>query len=81
MSQTNKDHIGRRAKIAGEIRAELGRQHKTAVELSKAIGISPSTLTRRLAGKQPFFLEELEDIARFLGLPVSELTGRTEDAA
>ena len=81
MSQNNEDHTGRRARIAGEIRAELARQNKTASALSKATGISPATLSRRLRGDKPFFLEELEDIARFLDLPLSEITGRTEVAA
>lgn len=81
MSQNKGDRTGRRSRIAGEIRAELGRQQRSQAALAAAIGISPSTLTRRLRGDKPFFLEEAQDIARFLGLPLSELTGRTEDAA
>ena len=71
----------RRARIAGEIRAELGRQGKNATQLAAATGISPATLSRRLQGKKPFFLEELEAIAQFLELPLSVFTARTEDAA
>lgn len=81
MSQTKAAHAGRRSRIAGEIRAELGRQQITQATLAAAIDISPATLSRRLRGDKPFFLEELEDISRFLGLPVSEFTERTDSAA
>lgn len=68
----------RRAEIAGEIRAELARQNKTATQLSVATGISSATLSRRLSGLKPFYLEELEDISRFLGLPAWAFTERAE---
>jgi transcriptional regulator with XRE-family HTH domain len=71
----------RRAKIAGEIRAELARQNLTYTALSAATGIDPSTLSRRLKGDKPFYLEELEKIAQFLGLPLSEFIERTEAVA
>jgi len=71
----------RRSRIAGEIRAELGRQGKSRHELAAAAGISPATLSRRLQGKKPFYLEELEAIAQFLEIRLSDLTERTEDAA
>jgi len=64
--------------MAGEIRAELGRQNRSATQLAAATGISPATLSRRLQGKKPFYFEELEVIAQFLGLPLSELTARTD---
>jgi len=71
----------RRAKFAGEIRAELARQGLSYAQLAKASGISPSTLSRRLEGNKPFLFEELEAIASFLGMPLSELSRRTEAAA
>lgn len=77
MNQRNE----RRAKIAGEIRAELARQGKTVPALATATGISPATLRRRLKGVKPFYLEELEEIATFLNLPVSYLAENTERAA
>jgi transcriptional regulator with XRE-family HTH domain len=70
----------RRAAIAAEIRAELARQNLTYAALAKAIGMSPSTLGRRLEGLRPFYLEELEAIAQFLGLKLSEFTARTDAA-
>ena len=71
-------HTERRQRIAGEIRAELGRQNRSARQLAVATGISPATLSRRLQGKKPFYLEELESIAQFLELPLSVFTARTE---
>ena len=71
----------RRAAIAGEIRAELGRQNLTYTALAAATGISPSTLSRRLVGTKPFLLEELQSIAQFLGIKLSDLTERTDVAA
>jgi transcriptional regulator with XRE-family HTH domain len=71
----------RRAAIAGEIRAELARQNLTYKALSEATGIPAATMTRRLKGTRPFYLEELQSIAQFLGLTLSELTERSEDAA
>lgn len=74
-------HTERRTRIAGEIRAELGRQNRSVRQLALATGISPATLSRRLQGLKPFYLEELESIARYLGKPVSVFTERTEAAA
>ena len=71
----------RRAAIAGEIRAELGRQNLTYSALAAAIGMSPSTLSRRLVGIKPFDIEELQSIAQFLGIKLSDLTERTDVAA
>jgi transcriptional regulator with XRE-family HTH domain len=71
----------RRAAIAGEIRAELARQGLTYTACSAATHISPSTLSRRLAGNKPFLHEELQSIAQFLGIKISDLTERTDVAA
>lgn len=71
----------RRAAIAREIRAELGRQNLTYAALATATGINPSTLSRRLQGNKPFLLEELQSIAEFLKIKLSDLTERTDVAA
>jgi len=54
---------------AAEIRAELARQDITQDDLAHRVGMSPSALSRRLAGLQPFELQELEGIAAALGVP------------
>ena len=71
----------RRAAIAGEIRAELARQGLSYTACAAATHISPSTLSRRLAGTKPFLLEEMQSIAQFLGIKLSDLTERTDVAA
>jgi lambda repressor-like predicted transcriptional regulator len=71
----------RRARLAAEIRAELGRQNKSAAELSAGTGIRPDTLRRRLNGRYPLMAEELLVICTFLGVSIGDLTARTEDAA
>lgn len=71
----------RRARLAGEIRAEMRVQGKTPPELATAIGVTPAQARRRLKGKKPFYLEELSNAARFLNLAASELTRRTDVTA
>jgi transcriptional regulator with XRE-family HTH domain len=71
----------RRERVAGEIRAELARQNKSKTDLAAHIGISTDTLRRRLDGVRPFFFEEIISTADFLGVPVSTLLERSEDAA
>jgi transcriptional regulator with XRE-family HTH domain len=71
--------INRRAKLAGEIRAELARQNKSVAALAKAINMDPATLGRRLKGNKPFYFEELEAVSQFLGFRLSEFTARTDD--
>lgn len=68
----------RRTAIAAEVRAELARQQKTKKSMAAATGISPHTLTRRLAGEQPFYAEELQDIVVFLELPMQDFLDRVE---
>jgi len=71
----------RRARIAAEVRAELARQKKTKASLSQATGISPDTLRRRLDGVRPFYMDELDSITRFFGIPLVEFISRTDVAA
>lgn len=71
----------RRQRIAAEVRAELARQNRLKSELAAALGISTDTLRRRLDGVRPFYFHELEAVASFLGMRLSDLTGRTDEAA
>lgn len=68
----------RRAAIAAEVRAELARQSMTLTALSLSTHITVPTLRNRLAGKRPFFLEELDTICAALGVGLTELIDRTE---
>lgn len=58
------------ARVAGEVRAELARQRKTAADLATALGMTPHTAGRRLAGEVPFDVVELVQVALWLGVSV-----------
>jgi len=68
----------RRARTAAELRAELARKQVSVVSLSAATGIKVPTLRNRLAGKSPFYLEELDTICAALGVGLSAFVDRTE---
>lgn len=70
----------RRARLAAEIRAELARQSRSRQDLAAHLGISTDTLRRRLDGVRPFYFDELELVAAFLNVRLSDLTGRTDAA-
>lgn len=62
--------------VGNEVRAELARQRKTQAELAAALGITPLTASRRLAGTAPFDTEELHRVAGWLGVPVEQFIPR-----
>lgn len=67
--------------IAGTVRAELARQRKSRQALQERIGISRTTMRRRLTGELPFTATELLIIADFLGMTASELLGEEKVSA
>ena len=69
----------RRTSLAAEIFAELGIQKVSIKALSAGTEISTSTLYRRLDGVRPFYVEELDAIGRFLGVPAHELAARAKN--
>jgi transcriptional regulator with XRE-family HTH domain len=62
-----------RAAIAGEIRAVMARQQVSARAVSEVCGITRSTLSRKLSGRQDFSVPELIDVARALGVSAATL--------
>lgn len=62
-------------RIAGQIRAELGFQGLTQGALAAALGRSEAYISVRLAKEDPksFNTAELERVAAFLKVPVSQL--------
>jgi len=60
--------------VRAEIRAELARQNITRSQLAQQIGLDDQALYRRLQGRQPISLEDVEAIAGALGVPVSRFT-------
>lgn len=64
---------------AAEILLELGRQQLTVDDLYSRTGIPVSVLNRKLTGNAPIDLNDIDRIARALGVPVDALicTART----
>ena len=60
-------------RVAGEIRAELGRRRITQQELALRLGWAGSQASRRLSGHVPLSFDEVERIARALEVPVEQL--------
>lgn len=60
-------------RVAEEIRAQMGRKRMTQAAMAKALGVSQAWVSYRLVGKQPIDLNDLEAIARVLGVAVAEL--------
>lgn len=70
------------ADVAGEIRAEMGRQRRSGVWLAAQLGVSQSRLARRLVGDVPLDLAELEEIASALDVPITQfIFGRSEGSS
>ncbi|MCC4906927.1 helix-turn-helix transcriptional regulator [Microbacterium sp. cx-59] len=68
-------------RLAGEMRAELARQKRTASDLAAALGITPHTVGRRLNGDVPFNMIELATACRWLGIDLTEFVGRASTGA
>lgn len=62
-----------RARMAEEIRALLARRRIAGVALAARIHRSQSYVSRRLTGDIPFDVDDLEAIARVLGVTVADL--------
>jgi transcriptional regulator with XRE-family HTH domain len=61
---------------AEEIRAHIGRRNMNKSELARKLGVSHTWVTNRLAGHQQISLDELQQIAEALGVPVGDLLPR-----
>jgi len=58
--------------VVAEIRAEMGRQQKSGRAVAEAMGVSHIYLSRRLTGKVPLTLTDVDRIARALGVPAAK---------
>jgi transcriptional regulator with XRE-family HTH domain len=61
--------------VAGEVRAEMGRQRKTGADLAQVLGVSKQAASRRLKEETEIGLDELEAIAGWLDVPFAQLLG------
>lgn len=60
-------------RTAAAVRAELGRQRITGRGLARELGWAFNTTSRRLSGQYPFDVDELAQVARYLGVPITTL--------
>lgn len=58
--------------VAAEIRAEIARQRRTQADVAEAIGWTQQYLSRRLTAQHPFSTDDIEAVARVLGVPLSK---------
>jgi len=61
------------AKVAREIRAELGRQRISRAELARRLQVTPWLISRRMSGTTPFTVDEVHEIAHVLEVPAERL--------
>lgn len=64
-----------RSRVAGEVRAWMARRGVTQTVLSAGVHIGQSQISKRLSGKIPFDVDELDRIAEFLGVDMLTLLG------
>lgn len=62
--------------VAGNVRAELARQRRPQHALQERLGISRTSMHRRMTGQSQFDARELVIIAEFLGVEVGEIFRR-----
>ena len=62
--------------VAEEVRALLGRRNMRHIELARRIGRSHTYVGRRLSGETAFDVDDLEQIAKVLGVSAESLVQR-----
>lgn len=68
--------------VAGEVRAALARDGRSAADLAEATGIARSSLSRKLRARTPFYVEELIEVAVALHIdPATLIPHLTEQRA
>jgi len=67
--------------VAAETRAALARDGRSAMQLATDTGISKSSLSKKMRGQVPFYVEEIVDIAVALGIDPSALVPSTTSQA
>lgn len=65
-----------REQVATEVRRELAAARMTPTELARRLGVSQTTVWRRISGQVAFDVDDLQKIADILGVPVGRLLPR-----
>lgn len=60
--------------VATAVKAAIEADGRPRGAIAHASGINKNTFIRRLSGLSPFTVEELANVARFLDIPVEQLT-------
>lgn len=66
-------------RIASVVRAELKAHGVTQQQVANHLRVDQTAVSRRLTGKVPFDIDEIYQIARFLGVLPSSLAFPNED--
>lgn len=68
-------------RIASVVRRTMAEKGISQTVLAQALGSSQSAMSRRLLGRIPFSIDELERIANALDVQLAELIAEPENAA
>lgn len=60
-------------RVALNVRAEIARQRRSGSNVAKSLGRTQAWISRRLAGHVAFSIDELNEIADELSIPLSVL--------
>ena len=58
--------------VAAEVRSWMGRRNRSGRNVAQELGWTEIYLSRRLTGKVPFDVDDLDALAGLLGVPVTE---------
>ena len=64
---------------AAAVRSNLARTYTTITEAATELGISRSTLSRKVNGHTPFKAEEIRLLANLMDIPPAELLGPDQE--
>lgn len=67
-------------RVGANVRAEMARRKISQQAMSKQVSLSQQGLSRRMTGRIAFSVDELDDIATVLNVPVANLIGTTRPA-
>ena len=65
-------------KVADELNALRGRFGVSQAQLAAVIAVSQSQMSKRLKGRVPFILDDIEAFAEYFGISASQLLGYAE---
>jgi transcriptional regulator with XRE-family HTH domain len=70
-------------RVAGNIRAEMGRLRITRQQVAERLNLAPATVRKRLEAREnaEFSLDEISRLAEWFTVPVERLLGVGERAA